>query len=638
MNWEVRTMASPFNATIIKRNLTRFWPFLVIHFILLFLFLSAGGFRESGSYILERLRICGASMLPVMAAFAALCTFGYLHNARAAVFAHSLPVRRGTQFWSNYLSGVLMLSIPAALVLLLDIALHPGMTGRDIMDFMFRIAVLILLYYSTAVFCAMLTGNPFVGVFLYTLINFLWVMLVAISQSVLELLMYGFSGWDSPSLIFSPPVWVGFGHEDGTAVRFGYLIFAALITTAALLLYRRRRIESAGETVSGAVMRKIFKYGIALLLSLGMSFLLIYIFRVNMESRGVIISYLVFFTVLFGAIGYFGTEMLMKRTFRVFRAYKGYICFIAVILAGIGIVSYDPLGFQTSVPDPSKVEAVFFSYNEYPASIEMNGKERDYLFARANLNLSQQYIDRISESGGVLLTDEVKESIEKRSPGFFRSPESIALATEAHRRIVEERNRVDRQNSQTFDVIYRMKDGSFFRRSLPVGFSESGGANPDSAASAVLRLYNSSEAMEKRLEFLKLPQDELLLAAVTPVPASRDADTASESAIVFPKEADGLAKLKGQELDGLMEALKKDAAAGTLMKSKTINQWGYARDTVMIDLVYSYSVLPSWFNVNEYYSGDETLRGYVATISVSEEDVNTFGFLADYARRAEQEQ
>lgn len=62
--------------------------------------------------------------------------------------------------------------------------------------------------------------------------------------------------------------------------------------------------------------------------------------------------------VVWAVAGYFVARMLLDKTFRVFRCWKGAVAVVAVFIALFLVVGFDLTGYETRVPDPAQVASV----------------------------------------------------------------------------------------------------------------------------------------------------------------------------------------------------------------------------------------------------------------------------------------
>lgn len=65
-----------------------------------------------------------------------------------------------------------------------------------------------------------------------------------------------------------------------------------------------------------------------------------------------------------GLVGYFAAEMLIKKSFRVFRAGAKGAAIVAGVLVLLGIgMSFDLTGYEKHVPDESEIESVYYTFS-----------------------------------------------------------------------------------------------------------------------------------------------------------------------------------------------------------------------------------------------------------------------------------
>ena len=128
MSWEVRTMQSKtsyFNATLFRKNLTRFWPLWGLASFVGALFPLAvlldmvhRGWNVLSAPDFTGMYYDAVSAVPVInlvyAALCAMAVWSYLYNARSVGLMHTLPIRREGLFLTNFLSGLSMTLSPCA--------------------------------------------------------------------------------------------------------------------------------------------------------------------------------------------------------------------------------------------------------------------------------------------------------------------------------------------------------------------------------------------------------------------------------------------------------------------------------------------------------------------------------------------
>ena len=146
-----------------------------------------------------------------------------------------------------------------------------------------------------------------------------------------------------------------------------------ILAGIAVIFFRHRRMEAAGEVVAVPVLRPIFRWGLAAAGSLGMAVLTLKtVFGVGSYAAGnggtpgkVAILLL---AMLFGAaVGWFGAEALMRKTLRVFdRHWKGLGVFCALLCSLVIGGEFDVFGVERYQPDADEIGyAAVYGWGEY---------------------------------------------------------------------------------------------------------------------------------------------------------------------------------------------------------------------------------------------------------------------------------
>ena len=390
MNWEVRTMRSGtlfYNSTLYKKAFLRFWPIWALYGVqwllllplpLLTTGLQGGhpGVTTVASRLAEMAQnnpldmlLFGTMSAAVAGVVCAMAVFSYLYTGRSACTMHALPVRRETLFGSHYLAGLSFLLLPHLAVYLLTIAAEAALGCLDLWPLTQWLLVqsgACLFFYSFAVFCAMFTGHLVALPLFYGILNFLAFVLAHLAEGVCQEFLYGFQRfpdqlwevvfWLTPFLRIEQGVQTYYEGskpylDDPSAVAV-YAVLGAVFALAALLVYRTRHVETAGDVVAVRIVRPVFRYGFAFCAGLTGG-----VWSAALLSQSSPAA-LTFWVVLWGVIGCFAAEMLLKKSFRVLRAWGGSLCMGAVLLALCLSVSMDWYGYESRVPSPNQVTQV----------------------------------------------------------------------------------------------------------------------------------------------------------------------------------------------------------------------------------------------------------------------------------------
>lgn len=384
----MRSGTSFFNGTLYRKAFLRFWPIWAIYGVqwLLLLplpFLTAAlrggnpGVTSMANYLSTMaqetpptLLVFGSMSAAVAGVICAMAVFAYLYSSRSACTMHALPLRRETLFVSHYLAGLSFLLLPHLAVYALTVAVEAALGCLELWpltQWLLCQSGMCLFFYSFAVFCAMFTGNLVALPLFYGILNFLAYILTSLAENVCYAFLFGFQrfpdalwkavAWLTPWLSLSDSLHIDYYGDAGpvlvepstTAI---YAAAGVVLAVAALLVYRVRHVESAGDVVAIKLVRPVFRYGFALCAGLTggvwTSILLV------QDSAAA----LTFWVVFWGVIGCFAAEMLLKKSFRVWKAWKGSAALGAVMLLLCLSVSLDWYGYEDRVPAADQVESV----------------------------------------------------------------------------------------------------------------------------------------------------------------------------------------------------------------------------------------------------------------------------------------
>ena len=383
MNWEVPTMKSRtscFNGGVCRSLLRRFWPLWAGYFVLL-LFLLPVQLSTSSTWefgitagLQRMVLVSGCDMVPVsftMSIVTAMAVFGYLYNARSCGLMHSLPLRRETLFFSCYFTGLLPMLAAEALTALITGALYlgRGLLLQDLLTWLWMAFCANLAFYGLAVFCAMLTGSLWMLPVVYLALNLAAWIAEECLRTVLQALVYGaYIKGDTWFTWLAPVVWLNRRVDVGRVVGegweligLGWLVLYAgvglLLSLLALLMYRRRHMEKAGDTAAFPVLKPLFRWcmaiGGSLVLASTVNSLLL-----GGSFHGRMAALLLLALLLLGAaLGWVIAEMLLSRSMRVFPGkWKGLTLLLALICVLTLSAELDLTGYERRVPEPEQVE------------------------------------------------------------------------------------------------------------------------------------------------------------------------------------------------------------------------------------------------------------------------------------------
>lgn len=318
----MRSATSFFDKTLFRSQLKHTWPlwlgytalWLFLVPVALFSALSAypGSYSaaDASSLLLNTGVRGGVFISFVFGLFFAMLAFSHLTQSRATNGFHALPVRRETIFLTAYLTGLFCQVSSILVTFLLGAAISAplhlsfwSVTGAAMGSAMLEA----VFFYSFAALCMVMTGQ----------------------------------------------------------ILAAYALAGLVIALIALLLYRTRKSEMTGSTVAFPWAVPVFKYGVAFCTAVSLGqFLYYFLFGQYRSSGNDSLPGTILCMAAAGLVGYFVAEMLIKKSFRVFRtgAKGAAIVSLALVLLGVAM-SFDLTGYEKHVPDESEIESVYYTFS-----------------------------------------------------------------------------------------------------------------------------------------------------------------------------------------------------------------------------------------------------------------------------------
>lgn len=406
--------------------------------------------------------------------------FSYLYSPRQMGLMNSLPVRREAMFLSVLSAGFAGMLIGDGVLFLSCLGMEAAYGQVYLPTLCIFLVILIMeniLFLGFASFCCMLTGNILAGPVVYLIFNFTAVGVEGSAEYLLNAIVYGMDSMYNLGLhtgFLSPPVMLlerlhlnteviydsagrleKFTYSmDGLGVLAVYCLIGVCFALLALLLYRRRNMEVAGDVVAIPLLVPVFKVCACLAGALMCTSVVNHLMN-DLAWYGV--PKLVLFIGLMwigGAVGWFVAQMLVEKTFRVFRhGWKGLGIMCLIYAVFFTAAEFDWTGYEHRVPDPSEVAHVT-------------------VFAGA-------------------------ESF------TLEDPENIRQAVELHRRVIDHRDIHEASVAQDksirlLQLEYELTDGSILRRMYWIDADQNNYPDMDSDLRAVQALLNLPEAIEQR--------------------------------------------------------------------------------------------------------------------------------------------
>ena len=593
-----------FYPALLKKNTARFWPLWLCWGLFWFLLLVPRIVEESRYWLPKPTALYPRRLLlpiitnagPMLAAFfgiaAAMLLFSYLYHHRSAGFFHALPVRREGLFLTNYISGLLFLVVPLVVVAiftgLAELWVGNGFDFPSLFLLVFCVGMMGFFFYSFAVFCAMFTGHILALPAFYGILNALVAVVVYLLDSLANLYLFGYvtnpdlydvAQWFTPlAKLMSDLSYDDEYHIVGLFPIFVYAFFGVVFAVLALIAYRRRRIESAGDVVAVPWVRPIFKYGVSLCaaLTLGTGLWTLF-FSFNGGKMQLALCVL-----LCGAVGYFIAEMLLSKSFRVFKkSWKG--CVLALVLIGMGcaVPGLDLTGYQSRVPSVQSVVSVSVTSPSYPYDALGYNKYT------------------------------------------FTDPEQIAQVTGLHQSIVDRRSSLE-HTATTFE--FDVDDSGYTYAdtcSVRLTYTLTGGRT-------MTRYYSAVPVTDELLADSDTPAARLTALFNAPGVAAQEyfedwSEKDSLSYLTLNQNDRIIKTVDGGDAQKVLKAVQADMAAGDLGRRFLMQDRSYYQSSIGVDLCFTfYTTRDIW--------GDSTApddHSYTVTIRLQNSAAQTLSVLEE---------
>ena len=407
-----------FDITVLKKDITRFFPAWAIYLIgglLVTALLQANSYSMANT-VLQLVYTAMPLITVVYALVNAMLLFGDLCNSRLCNALHAMPLRREGWFLTHFVAGLLMQLVPHVVLMLV---LLPGLGQFFYVALIWLAASALqyLFFFGLATLCMFCCGNRIGAVALYGLGNYLSMLVYWVIESLYVPLLYGVRLRMDDYIFFGPMLQMMNGDNDieldkicnacdyyfetcpnctyqlnwgdgwaylGITAGLG-VAFAAL----ALLLYRRRKLECAGDFAAVKPVRWIF----TILASVcgGMVF--------RGFAMGGDEGYILLICGII--VGFFLAQMLLQRRVKVFDK-KNWLrlgAFLLIWAVSLGLTAVDAFGIESRIPNIRDVEKVLIADRSLSDTAIENGTKGVILY-------DKEEIGRITAIHQLLLEEE----------------------------------------------------------------------------------------------------------------------------------------------------------------------------------------------------------------------------------------
>lgn len=375
------TKTSLFNKGIYKSTLKRYAWGSALYFIILFVFTGMSIlltvdkdarytrylYREH-SFILNNEFIIIPLLLSIaVPTICGLLIFRFIHSKKTSVFVHSLPVKREANFITSVLAGLTLMAVPVVLNALILMLLSVSGYGQfftvtDCLMWMLCNFFGIFIMFSCVCFVSSITGNSFAMIVLNVLFHTVLLIIAACVTVVAGMFLHGFPNDNSVINLVAENIFpvrvMEFADYTGTYSHISAmdviipLIVSVILYVLSVILYKNRRMETAEDVAGFKCLNPIFKYLVTLVGAL-VAFAAGYSFMAD----SIIAFWIV--VLIVSVVVYFACEMVLKKTFRVWKSYRGYCVFAVIFAIGMCVFAFTSFfGYETHIPENDKVKCV----------------------------------------------------------------------------------------------------------------------------------------------------------------------------------------------------------------------------------------------------------------------------------------
>jgi ABC-2 type transport system permease protein len=336
-----------------------------------------------------------------------LFLFRYMQVKSSSDITHSLPVKRETLYVSHVIIGILMIVLPVVLtgmvtqLLNTSIGLGEFYNINDILKWCGFTILLEITIFFTCVAVGMLVGNSILQGVLTYIFLFLPLGLTLLITYNLSYFLYGYAVNIDKDLEKLSPIVRVLQNTDGKISGFEvtvYIIICVILFVISMLLYKKRKLEAAGQTISFPRFNRLFTYGVSFctMLLVGSYFY---------ETQNSL--YWGAFGYFIGSLfGYFIAEMVVKKSIWVFNNIKGYAIFATIAVLLVLGVRLDITGYEKRIPEFNNVKTIYMSESGFYGLNDT--RQYDIYSDRKNLEL-------IYELHRSIIKDKSKNQLKKQN-------------------------------------------------------------------------------------------------------------------------------------------------------------------------------------------------------------------------------
>lgn len=406
----MKSKISFFNKTIFMKNVTLYWPIWGIYTLisvvmqpgLLWLFNNMSYFSNNYNDemqfrdLMKTVGFYGYVILIAFGAlFAGMALYSYMYNTKSANMIHALPVDRTQLYGTALISGWAFLIAPLFVTALLSSLLCiiytiPGI-GYVWLWFL-NVTALAFIAFSIVSICALFTGHIVVLPMYVFAVNVISWIVYYLVNAVVTTFGFGITelgenaerivGIFCPIQCFSDNLRWQYEYSDtgnikgaileGTGFVWMYLVIAVLFYVSAYMIYRKRKIEQAGDFLTVNWVKPIFRGVVSVL---GAIYGAMIIREILLDTRlGCGMPLFVGMMIVIGIAFYFAADMFIKKSFHVFKKRNWMGCGVSIVVVLVAFFGMYGMAnkYEKEVPE---IEDLKYAQIRMGYEITLSGEE-----------------------------------------------------------------------------------------------------------------------------------------------------------------------------------------------------------------------------------------------------------------------
>lgn len=308
-------------------------------------------------------------VLPVLLS---ILVFKYTNEEKSSSFIHGLPLSKKKLYITNVLTGIAMYIVPFLINLIIILLLNLGEMGKylqfaDIMNWFGVCMLYNTIFFAFATFVGTFCASKISHGILTYILMYAPVGVLTLASVFTEDVLYGFKGFSSDLEEFRMLPFIKIVEdfrEMGSyflsqTINFElstiiiYIIAIIVMLILGYFIYKKRKLEITKEFIAFKGIRSFIKYAATFLVNL-LSYMYFYEVMDKHSIGTLLASYVI------TLIAYLIIEMILKKTYKVFKSIIGFIIYAVIIAIIYVILNTGAFGYETRIPKVDDVQEISF--------------------------------------------------------------------------------------------------------------------------------------------------------------------------------------------------------------------------------------------------------------------------------------